>query len=65
MAIANKEEFLEYVSNLSVIDLVDHIEAMEEKFGVTAAAAAMLLPCLAQAAVMHRLLLSRLSSTLL
>lgn len=41
MAIANKEEFLEYVSNLSVIDLVDHIEAMEEKFGVTAAAAAM------------------------
>ena len=41
MAIANKEEFLEYVSNLSVIDLVDHIEAMEGKFGVTAAAAAM------------------------
>lgn len=41
MAIANKEEFLDYVSNLSVIDLVDHIEAMEEKFGVTAAAAAM------------------------
>jgi large subunit ribosomal protein L7/L12 len=41
MAIANKEEFLDYVSNLSVLDLVDHIEAMEEKFNVTAAAAAM------------------------
>ena len=41
MAIASKEEFLDYVSNLSVIDLVGHIEAMEVKFGVTAAAAAM------------------------
>ena len=40
MALANKEEFLEYVSGLTVIELVDHIEAMEEKFGVTAAAAA-------------------------
>ena len=39
MAIASKEEFLDYVSNLSVIDLVGHIEAMEEKFGVSAAAA--------------------------
>ena len=40
MALATKEEFLEYVSGLTVIELVDHIEAMEEKFGVTAAAAA-------------------------
>ena len=40
MAIATKEEFLDYVSGLTVIELVDHIEAMEEKFGVTAAAAA-------------------------
>ena len=40
MALANKEEFLDYVSGLTVIELVDHIEAMEEKFGVTAAAAA-------------------------
>ena len=40
MALANKDEFLEYVSGLTVIELVDHIEAMEEKFGVTAAAAA-------------------------
>jgi large subunit ribosomal protein L7/L12 len=40
VAIATKEEFLDYVSGLTVIDLVDHIEAMEEKFGVTAAAAA-------------------------
>ena len=40
MAIATKEEFLDYVSGLTVIELVDHVEAMEEKFGVTAAAAA-------------------------
>tara|TARA_Y100001934_G_scaffold217908_1_gene258809 strand:+ start:3486 stop:3872 length:387 start_codon:yes stop_codon:yes gene_type:complete len=40
VAIATKEEFLDYVSGLTVIELVDHIEAMEEKFGVTAAAAA-------------------------
>ncbi|NKC12250.1 MAG: 50S ribosomal protein L7/L12 [Gammaproteobacteria bacterium] len=40
MAIANKEEFLDYVSNLTVMDLVDHISAMEDKFGVSAAAAA-------------------------
>ena len=40
MALANKDEFLEYVSGLTVIELVDHIEAMEGKFGVTAAAAA-------------------------
>jgi len=40
VALANKDEFLEYVSGLTVIELVDHIEAMEEKFGVTAAAAA-------------------------
>lgn len=44
MAIANKEEFLEYVSGLTVIELVDHIEAMEEKFGVSAAAAAAAAP---------------------
>ncbi|MEM7504604.1 MAG: 50S ribosomal protein L7/L12 [Pseudomonadota bacterium] len=37
---ASKEEFLDYVSGLTVIELVDHIEAMEEKFNVTAAAAA-------------------------
>ena len=40
MAIASKEEFLDYVSGLTVIELVDHIEAMEDKFNVTAAAAA-------------------------
>jgi len=44
VAIANKEEFLEYVSGLTVIELVDHIEAMEEKFGVSAAAAAAAAP---------------------
>lgn len=41
MAIASREEFLDYVSNLTVLELVEHIEAMEDKFGVTAAVAAM------------------------
>ena len=35
----NKEEILEAVSNMSVMDLVDLISSMEEKFGVSAAAA--------------------------
>ena len=34
-----KEEILEAVSNMSVMDLVDLISEMEEKFGVSAAAA--------------------------
>lgn len=37
---ANKEEILEAVANMSVMDLVDLISAMEEKFGVSAAAVA-------------------------
>lgn len=37
MAVA-KEEILEAVANMSVMEVVDLIEAMEEKFGVTAAA---------------------------
>ncbi len=36
---ASKEEILDAVSNMSVLDLVDLISAMEEKFGVSAAAA--------------------------
>ncbi len=37
---ATKEEILEAVSNMSVMDLVDLISEMEEKFGVSAAAVA-------------------------
>ncbi len=35
----SKEDILETISNMSVMDVVDLIEAMEEKFGVSAAAA--------------------------
>jgi large subunit ribosomal protein L7/L12 len=35
----SKEDILEAISNMSVMEVVDLISAMEEKFGVTAAAA--------------------------
>ena len=35
----SKDDILETISNMSVMEVVDLIEAMEEKFGVTAAAA--------------------------
>jgi large subunit ribosomal protein L7/L12 len=35
----SKEEILETISNMTVMEVVDLIEAMEEKFGVSAAAA--------------------------
>ena len=38
MAVA-KEEILETIANMSVMDVVELVEAMEEKFGVSAAAA--------------------------
>ena len=38
MAVATKEEILEAIANMSVMDVVDLISAMEEKFGVSAAA---------------------------
>jgi large subunit ribosomal protein L7/L12 len=34
----SKEDVLEAISNMTVVEVVDLIEAMEEKFGVTAAA---------------------------
>jgi large subunit ribosomal protein L7/L12 len=34
----SKEDILEAISNMSVMEIVDLISAMEEKFGVTAAA---------------------------
>ena len=36
---ATKEDILEAVANMTVMDVVDLISAMEEKFGVSAAAA--------------------------
>ena len=42
---ATKEEILESISSMSVMDLVDLISDIEEKFGVTAAAVAAA-PCL-------------------
>ena len=36
----SKEEILETISNMTVLEVVDLIEAMEEKFGVSAAVAA-------------------------
>lgn len=36
---ATKEDILDAVANMSVMDVVDLISAMEEKFGVSAAAA--------------------------
>lgn len=35
----SKEEILEAISNMSVMDVVDLIKSMEDKFGVSAAAA--------------------------
>jgi len=35
----SKEDILETISNMTVVEVVDLIEAMEEKFGVSAAAA--------------------------
>ena len=34
----SKDDILESISNMSVMEVVDLIEAMEEKFGVSAAA---------------------------
>lgn len=34
----SKEDILESISNMTVVEIVDLIEAMEEKFGVSAAA---------------------------
>ncbi len=36
----SKDEILEAIGNMTVLEVVDLIQAMEEKFGVTAAAAA-------------------------
>lgn len=43
----SKEEILETISNMTVMEVVDLISAMEEKFGVTAAAAVAAAPAAA------------------
>lgn len=40
MANLTKEDILEAIANMSVMEVVELVEAMEEKFGVSAAAAA-------------------------
>ncbi|MGD9888996.1 MAG: 50S ribosomal protein L7/L12 [Halothiobacillaceae bacterium] len=50
----NKEDILEAISNMTVLEIVDLISAMEEKFGVSAAAATVAVaagPAVAAAAV--------------
>ena len=46
----SKEDILETISNMSVMEVVDLISAMEEKFGVSAAAAVAVAPVAAGAA---------------
>ena len=46
----SKEEILETISNMTVLEVVDLISAMEEKFGVSAAAAVAAAPVAAAAA---------------
>ena len=43
----SKDEILETISNMTVMEVVDLIEAMEEKFGVSAAAAVAAAPAAA------------------
>jgi large subunit ribosomal protein L7/L12 len=45
----SQEEILETISNMTVMEVVDLISAMEEKFGVTAAAAVAAAPAAAGA----------------
>lgn len=45
----SKDDILETVSNMTVMEVVDLIEAMEEKFGVSAAAAVAAAPAAADA----------------
>ena len=45
----SKDDILETIANMSVMEVVDLIEAMEEKFGVTAAAAVAAAPVAAAA----------------
>src|SRR5829696_7146048 len=45
----SKEDILETISNMSVMDVVELIKSMEDKFGVSAAAAVAVAPAAASA----------------
>lgn len=47
----SKDEILDAIANMTVMDVVELIEAMEKKFGVTAAAAVAAMPMMAAAEV--------------
>jgi large subunit ribosomal protein L7/L12 len=47
----SKEEILDAISNMSVMDIVELVKSMEDKFGVSAAAVAVAAPAGAAAAV--------------
>ncbi|MGZ8217187.1 50S ribosomal protein L7/L12 [Methylomagnum sp.] len=49
----SKEDILEAISNMTVMEVVDLISAMEEKFGVSAAAAVAVAPAAAAAPVVE------------
>jgi len=49
----SKDDILEAISNMSVMEVVDLISAMEEKFGVSAAAAVAAAPAASEAAVVE------------
>lgn len=38
MSVVTKEQVVEFISNMSVIDLADFVKELEDKFGVSAAA---------------------------
>lgn len=46
----SKEDILEAISNMSVMDIVDLVKSMEDKFGVSAAAVGVAAPAAASAA---------------
>lgn len=50
MADITKEQVIEYISNISVMELSDLVKEMEEKFGVSAAAAVAAAPAAGGAA---------------
>lgn len=47
MANVSKDEILDAISNMSVMDVVELVKSMEQKFGVSAAAAVMAAPAAA------------------
>lgn len=53
MSQLNKEQILDAIANMSVMDVVELIEMMEEKFNVTAAAPAVAMVAPAAAAVVE------------